>query len=445
MIAITVNALYTAWRKRGTTRQLAMTIVACVASALLLLLALLWFNLRFSALQAGTSILEVALMLAYVSLWGCVVPFSATATYCLFTQPRDSNTAFRIPRPRSKRTTVGNAASAGSAGSISANLPRRLPGQPAPFVYSGEQPWGWLIHRNGRFQGLRMELKRSVISIGRDDDNDVWLEDDTSSRFHAELAWLNDQVYITDCNSMNGILLNGRRMRGTLPLSNGDFVEIGAHRFLFELAPHPESLSDLDDPLLPHLHRPLSASLTPDRFDSSAIPARRPAGTPAFPTRPLTDPVTPAPIFAANQSSPPPVPAQPSQPQQLGMCIIRTGQQAGTSFPLDRPQVLVGRMPNCDVRIDDPSLTIEYAQFTRSNEGTIINGAGVYLNESPLLAPHLLQAGDVIRIGAVYLEYAPFSEVKITPLPSMPQSSLPSLPAFPQGSPMHLRLPSKPK
>ncbi len=477
MVAIMVNALYTAWRKRGTTRQLATSLVCCVASALLLLPAILWFNVRFSALQAAASTLEIALMLVYVSLWGLVAPFSATACFCLFTQPRDSNTSFRIPRSRSKRTTVGNAASipAASGAGVLINLPHRLPGQPAPFVYGEDQPWGWIIHRNGRFQGQRLALKRNVITIGREDDNDIWLDDETSSRYHAELAWMNDQPYVTDCNSLNGILLNGRRMRGTLALAHGDFVEIGAHRFLFELAPRPVPLDDLDDPLLPHLRRPLSAASDMANLYNSEplpIPDRRPANSPAFPTRPLSDPVTPPPLFAANQpyqspqppvlpqfplpeqSTPPPMqplfslPSSSFQhetslpPLPPGVCVIRTGVLVGNSFPLDRPQLIVGRMAGCDVRIDDPTLTIEYAQFQRLPAGDSVYGVGVLVNEMPLQSPRLLQPGDLIQLGAICLEYAPVTEVKTIPLspPAMPSS-----PARTSSSPMHLRLPRKPK
>ena len=452
MVAITVNVLYTSWRKRGTTRQLATVIISCVACALLLMPAILWLNVRFGALQAGISSLEAALMLVYVSLWGCIVPFSTTAAYCLFTLPRDSNTSFRIPRHRSKRTTVGNAASMPSFPSAtSLGLPTRQPGQPAAFVYGEDTPWGWLVHRNGRFQGLRLALKRTVVTIGREEDNDIWLDDETSSRYHAELAWQDDQPYITDCNSMNGVLLNGRRMRGTLLLSNGDFVEIGSHRFLFELAPRPASLNDF-----------LTDRLTPaPSSQSEPGTARRPASSHAFPTKPLADPVTPPPIFAAQpsqlqQSQRPwisPMLQQPHQPQQLSpqheayqppaqpeICIIRSGAQAGTSFPLDRPLLTVGREAGCDVRIEDASLTIEQAQFTRSMDGDVVYGTGIFVNETQLLAPRLLQPGDVIRLGAVELEYAPISEVKSTPLPP-PFMQLPSRPS---SSPM-LRLPSKPK
>jgi predicted PurR-regulated permease PerM len=56
MLAIAVNALYTTLHKRGTTRQLAYAIVACVISALLLLPAFVWYNTRFSSMQVTISL-----------------------------------------------------------------------------------------------------------------------------------------------------------------------------------------------------------------------------------------------------------------------------------------------------------------------------------------------------------------------------------------------------
>src|SRR6266566_7479361 len=74
MFAIAVNALYTTLRKRGTTRQLAGAIVTCVTSALLLLLALAWYDMRFSIEQAVISVAEVEVVLVYVALFGWFLP-----------------------------------------------------------------------------------------------------------------------------------------------------------------------------------------------------------------------------------------------------------------------------------------------------------------------------------------------------------------------------------
>ena len=462
MLAITVNVLFTAWRKRGTTRQLALAIVSCVCSALLLLPALLWYNLRLSQALIPLSVLEVAGALVYVALWGCLVPLTVTSAYCLFTKPRDSNTSARIPRHRTKRTTKGNAA-VGSA----VRLPHRQPGVPAPFVYSEDTPWGWLEYRAGRFQGQKLALKRVVISIGREEDNEIWLDDDTSSRYHAELAWQDGQTYITDCDSLNGVILNGRRMRGTLPIKSGDLLEIGSHRFLFEFVQGPAALNERDDPLL---RRAISAH----EPGEPGVMRGKPAGAGAFPTRPLDekpfsdedsfkfpsmfpqkspstfsgaeprsdgmpvwmqafkpDPVTPPPL--------PPLPAPP--PAASGLCIIRNGAMAGRNFVLDRALFTVGRSADCDMMLDDATLAVEQAQFSRQADGDYVYGPGVVVNDVPLHAPQLLQNGDIISLGALQLEYTTVQEAHTAPVP------LPSMPSLsrPISGPVPLRLPSKPK
>ena len=468
MCAIAVNALYTTWRKRGTTRQLAFVIVSCVFSALLLLPAIIWYNARLSASPSSISVIEAAIALIYVALWGCIVPVGATASYCLYTRPRESHTSARMPRHRSKRTTKGNASAIASA-----RPPRRQPGMPAPFVYSDDVPWGWLEHRAGRFQGLRLALKRAVISIGREEDNEIWLDDETSSRYHAEIAWQDGQTYVTDCNSLNGIILNGRRMRGTLPINSGDLLEIGSHRFLFEVAPRPTSLRDEDDPLR-HARRPsLSLDNIADDVDlekpGEQFSHRKPAGSPAAPTRPLNESLfadaaspggrelfesapqrTPGAYDRTSDGMPAwmhalradPVTPQPLPPLRSSMCLIHSGNLVGRSFLLDRPALMVGRSPDCDVLLDDPSISMEYARFTCQPDGDYVSGPGTQVNGELLRAPHLLQQGDMIILGTTRLQYMLVPDAGTTPLPMLPVPPI----ARPISGPVpFLRLPSKPK
>jgi pSer/pThr/pTyr-binding forkhead associated (FHA) protein len=464
MCAIAANALYTTWRKRGTTRQLASVIVSCVFSALLLLPAIIWYNARLSVSPASISLMEATIALIYVALWGCMVPVGATASYCLYTQPRESHTSARMPRHRSKRTTKGNAAAIATA-----RPPRRQPGVPAPFVYNDDAPWGWLEHCAGRFQGQRLALKRAVISIGREEDNEIWLDDETSSRYHAEIAWQEGQAYVTDCDSLNGIILNGRRIRGTLPINGGDLLEIGSHRFLFEIAPRPTSLRDEDDPLR-HARRP-SISLDNIALDKAEDLAfeHKLAGSSAPPTRPLNEPLfaEAASISGGDlfESAPQHIPgsedrasdgmpawmhalrADPITPQPLpslrsSMCLIHDGNLAGRSFLLDRPLLMVGRSPDCDVLLDDTSISIEYARFVRQPDGDYVSGSGTWVNGEPLRAPHLLQQGDMIGLGATRLEYMLVPDASTTPLPML---SVPPIARPISGSVPFLRLPSKPK
>ncbi|MGH2507777.1 MAG: FHA domain-containing protein, partial [Ktedonobacteraceae bacterium] len=102
----------------------------------------------------------------------------------------------RRKRDRLHVTTTVNA---------NAQPPRRQPGVPAPFAYNAATPWGWLEYRNGNFLGQELALKRAIISIGREPDNEIELDDDTISRYHAELAWENGLVYVIDNYSLIGV------------------------------------------------------------------------------------------------------------------------------------------------------------------------------------------------------------------------------------------------
>ncbi|HYB02199.1 MAG TPA: FHA domain-containing protein [Ktedonobacteraceae bacterium] len=463
MLAIAVNALYTALRKRGTTRQLAGTIVACVVSALLLLPALFWYEARFSSSQVTISVVELTFVLSLVALCGWILPLGATTGYCLFALPRDSNTSMRIPRQLNyrKRTTLGNVIGRQVV------LPKREPGVLAPFVFGEGIPWGWLEHRSGRFQGQKLALNRSVISIGREEDNDIWLDDETSSRYHAELVWDNGQAYITDCNSLNGVLLNGRRIRGTLVIKSGDLVEIGSHRFIFEIAERPTPLVEQDDPLLPHLRRlsvspetgfqdegrKLARALaaptmpidheTPLEFDSLELnqPAMQlPRSTPGE----INIEISNAEIMQNGQGSNPITP--PVIAERPGsLCTIWNGAMAGRSFFLDRPELTIGSSTECDVIILDHSVASQHVKFMCQLEGDYIQALNdqytTEVNGVKLVGSLLLRKGDIVGLGNIRMEYTFIPEAHTSALPPLPIS----VSVYPQLGPGPLRLPSKRK
>ncbi len=446
MFAVAVNALYTTLRRRGTTRQLAGAIVTCVISALLLLPALVWYNMRFSTEQAVLSVAEVEVALVYVALWGWFLPLSVTVAYCLFTLPRTSTSSVQIPRQ--KRITRINASTA-------ATPPRHQPGVPAPFVFNEDTPWGWLEYRGGRFQGQRLALKRVVVTIGREEDNDVWLDDDMASRYHAELVWDQGRVYVSDCGSLNGVLVNGKRILSSTTIEQGGLLEIGSHRFLFEHAELPDTVIGQDDPLSRHVWRPSMTTASSDNL----LPV----------TKPLEDIASPG--SADFLSHPPPsTPDQAPIPDQTtikewqdtaqlnpispiprssdldGAFVIRDGAMAGQSFLLDRPVLTIGRGSESDIVINDASISRRHAQVLRQANGNYMqdlsSSNGSKVNNEPLHTPRLLQFGDVVCLGSIHLEYVTVQTARTAPLPLI--ITPPPL-ARPISGPIPLRLPSKPK
>ena len=72
-----------------------------------------------------------------------------------------------------------------------------------------------------------VEINKPIFQIGRDTNNDFYIQLNTVSKIHATISF-NENGYFTikDNNSSNGTFVNGERIN-ELELKNGDFIEIG--------------------------------------------------------------------------------------------------------------------------------------------------------------------------------------------------------------------------
>lgn len=404
LFAIAANALYTTVRKRGTTRQLTGAIIACGLSALLLIPALVWFSMRINTQHPLPSSGEVGIALAYVALWGWVLPLGVTAAYCLFTLPRSSTTAMRLPR---LQKTPGKTTSLLAP-------PHSQPGVTPPFAFEDEAPWGWLEYKSGNFQGQRLALKRTIAVLGRDENCDIWLDDEMASRHHAELSWATEQAYLTDCGSLNGTTRNGRKVRGTIMISMNDVIEIGTHSFIFIQAEPRTSQQEDDDPLAHHTWRSAQDLMT--------LSAKQETLTLDYATPRIT------------------------VPNNGGVLTFQDGELAGRTIALSQPVILVGRDVDCEITIADAAISRHHAQFLCQSDGDYVQDLssrnGTTVNGETLSGPRRLQAGDTVCIGQLTLKYALKPAGAHTPLPptSFPQTKPNRL-----SGPVPLRLPSKQK
>ncbi len=92
----------------------------------------------------------------------------------------------------------------------------------------------------GAFPGQRFYLGQCDHLIGRSQDVDIPLPDDSISRQHAKLEYRNDEFVLVDLGSKNGSYLNGTSVH-ECPLRAGDEIMIGNHalQFLFEAVLSP--------------------------------------------------------------------------------------------------------------------------------------------------------------------------------------------------------------
>jgi hypothetical protein len=76
-------------------------------------------------------------------------------------------------------------------------------------------------------------LRRCSTRIGRNNDNDIVLDSDRISRYHAEIIREGDEMILVDKQSRNGVWLNGRRTKDSAVIKSGDVIRIGRQEFTF--------------------------------------------------------------------------------------------------------------------------------------------------------------------------------------------------------------------
>ncbi len=93
-----------------------------------------------------------------------------------------------------------------------------------------------LLVRSGPTAGARYLLDTDVTTVGRHPEADIFFDDVTVSRRHAEITRHSRQFEIVDQRSLNGTYVNGERVdRATL--TNGSEVRIGKFRLTFFVSP----------------------------------------------------------------------------------------------------------------------------------------------------------------------------------------------------------------
>ena len=92
-----------------------------------------------------------------------------------------------------------------------------------------------LVVTKGPIEGARYPVESDGLTIGRDEECSVVLDDPNVSRFHARLVFHNAAIWVQDAGSRNGVFLNGKRVVRHKQLGPGDELLIGDHAFTLEL------------------------------------------------------------------------------------------------------------------------------------------------------------------------------------------------------------------
>ncbi|WP_310525692.1 FHA domain-containing protein [Nocardioides sp.] len=89
-----------------------------------------------------------------------------------------------------------------------------------------------LIVQRGPSAGSRFLLDADLIGAGRHPDSEIFLDDVTVSRRHAEFRRTGNDFTVSDVGSLNGTYVNRDRI-DSVELTDGDEVQIGKYRLVF--------------------------------------------------------------------------------------------------------------------------------------------------------------------------------------------------------------------
>jgi serine phosphatase RsbU (regulator of sigma subunit)/pSer/pThr/pTyr-binding forkhead associated (FHA) protein len=84
----------------------------------------------------------------------------------------------------------------------------------------------YLLTNDNSASSKRTQLKEATITIGRHPDCEIVLDENSVSRRHAAISFVDGHYYAEDLNSRNGTLVNGSEIQGKIRLFDGAEVRI---------------------------------------------------------------------------------------------------------------------------------------------------------------------------------------------------------------------------
>ncbi len=228
-----------------------------------------------------------------------------------------------------------------------------------------------------------VSLIRDEITIGRKEGNTIRLTDRNVSRRHAKIVRDDEDVYIEDVKARYGIKRNGKKIDGRAPMAPGDVIEIGDYRLTLKAeqkkADKPKGAGKKSPP-----EKPTGAG--DDDFGDSK--------------REQTQVIQ---SLAAK-------------------LVVISSNFAGEEFPLNQPEVVIGRGDDCDIIIDHRSISSKHAKIVREDNTTykivdLNSKNGVKVSGESYRAT-LLKRGDVVELGHVKFRFVePGENYVFTPQP----------------------------
>jgi len=217
-----------------------------------------------------------------------------------------------------------------------------------------------------------VKLVRGDYSVGRAEDSTIRLTERNISRAHARISRDGeDEWHIEDSGSYTGSFVNGERVTGRRVLKHGDTIQLGDYRL--ELMDEDQQAVDAKA-----LDQAVTAAQLPDRL------------------------------------------------------VVVQGPNVGTIYPLLEHKLLIGRGEECQIALDDASVSRVHVEVLRTEHGLMIldqgSSNGLRINGADLPSA-MLRSGDVVELGDVRLKFVPSGVedvvMQVSPVVAHAQDAMP--------------------
>jgi predicted component of type VI protein secretion system len=221
----------------------------------------------------------------------------------------------------------------------------------APMLQSLQEPWQWqdkTAKLSLKFNDSLLQevaLSGGVVTIGRQPDNLLRIDNPIVSGHHARIFWENNHYVLEDIESFNGTYLNDRSVSKAL-LSDGDVIVIGKHRIQFHDAAGKRDASsssaaqDRSSGWQAHLEKgappQLEATMVLDTAKLKEMMAKM--GAVAAPLRPA---ITLVPVFQTRVV----------RSRQIGMVTIIAGRTDRQQYRLSSKLIVIGKSRMASIRL----------------------------------------------------------------------------------------------
>ena len=217
-----------------------------------------------------------------------------------------------------------------------------------------------------------IQLDKEVITIGRNPNNDIHIDNPAVSGSHAKIINEGGRISIEDVNSTNGTFINGKRISKSA-LNNNDVITVGKHTLVFS---GPSQTAGADQTL--QTKKPgLNETIVMDTRAQKAMMGET-AGAAAF-------------------------------GDKIGGFTIIEGASEKNEYELTKRLTTIGKTETAEIKLKGFFAPKVAALINRTKDGYFISPPGtktkIKINGSSLEGRYELKDGDIVEVENLKMQF----------------------------------------